>query len=108
VHLRHLFTAALCISLLAPQLTWAGNCTEDMASVDKALRSQYGEDRAWWQFFACPIVMDGKLRKDAIVTTEQIKEISYFRNIAYMQHTRGDDKMCRESLKQPKRLLRIW
>jgi hypothetical protein len=52
--------------------------------------------------------MDGKLRKDAIVNTEQIKEISYFRNIAYMQHARGDDNMCRESLKLPKRMLRIW
>jgi hypothetical protein len=48
------------------------------------------------------------LRKDAIVNKAQIKEISYFRNIAYMQMNRGDDKMCRESLKLPKRLLRVW
>ena len=108
MNLRHLARTALCVSLLATQLAWAGSCAQDMAAVDKALRSQYGEDRAWWQFFACPIVMDGKLRKDAIVTVEQIKEISYFRNIAYMQHSRGDDLMCKESLKKPKRLLRLW
>ena len=52
--------------------------------------------------------MDGQLRKDAIVNVEQIKEISYFRNIAYMQHARGDDKMCKESLAKPKRMLRVW
>jgi hypothetical protein len=107
VDLSHLRTIALIASLIAPQLSWAGSCSEDMAAVDKALRSQYGEDRAWWQFFACPIVMDGKLRKDAVVTTEQVKEISYFRNIAYMQRARGDEKMCKESLKPAKRLLRI-
>jgi hypothetical protein len=39
---------------------------------------------------------------------EQIKEISYFRNIAYMQLSRGDEKMCKESMVKPKRMLRIW
>ena len=86
----------------------ATSCAEDIAAVDKALRSQYGEDRKWWQVIACPVVMDGQLRKDAIVNVEQIKQISYFRNIAYMQHARGDDKMCKESLVKPKRMLRVW
>ena len=86
----------------------ASSCTEDIAAVDKALRSQYGEDRKWWQIIACPVVMDGQLRKDAVVNVEQIKEISYFRNIAYMQHARRDDKMCKESLVKPKRMLRVW
>ncbi len=86
----------------------ATSCAEDIAAVDKALRSQYGEDRKWWQVIACPVVMDGQLRKDAMVNVAQIKEISYFRNIAYMQHARGDDKMCKESLVKPKRMLRVW
>ncbi len=86
----------------------ATSCAEDIAAVDKALRSQYGEDRKWWQVIACPVVMDGQLRKDAVVNVAQIKEISYFRNIAYMQHARGDDKMCKESLVKPKRMLRVW
>ncbi len=86
----------------------ATSCAEDIAAVDKALRSQYGEDRKWWQVIACPVVMDGQLRKDAMVNMAQIKEISYFRNIAYMQHARGDDKMCKESLVKPKRMLRVW
>jgi hypothetical protein len=85
----------------------ATSCAEDIAAVDKALRSQYGEDRKWWQVIACPVVMDGQLRKDAVVNVAQIKEISYFRNIAYMQHARGDDKMCKESLVKPKRMLRV-
>ncbi len=86
----------------------ATSCAADIAAVDKALRSQYGEDRKWWQVIACPVVMDGQLRKDAMVNVAQIKEISYFRNIAYMQHARGDDKMCKESLVKPKRMLRVW
>lgn len=104
---RRLLTVVFYVLLLATP-AWASSCAEDIAAVDKALRSQYGEDRKWWQIIACPIVMDGQLRKDAVVNVEQIKEISYFRNIAYMQMNRGDDKMCRESLKLPKRLLRVW
>ena len=97
---------AVCLLSSAP--AWAGTCADDIAAVDKALRSQYGEDRKWWQVIACPVVMDGQLRKDAIVNVEQIKEISYFRNIAYMQLSRGDEKMCKESMVKPKRMLRVW
>lgn len=97
---------AVCLLSGAP--AWAGSCADDIAAVDKALRSQYGEDRKWWQIIACPVVMDGQLRKDAIVNVEQIKEISYFRNIAYMQLSRGDEKMCKESMVKPKRMLRVW
>ena len=106
--LLHLLHIALSASALLAMPAWSGTCAEDITAIDKALRSQYGEDRKWWQIIACPIVMDGQLRKDAIVNVEQIKEISYFRNIAYMQHARGDDKMCQESLKKPKRMLRVW
>jgi hypothetical protein len=105
--LLHTFLLASFLGLTTMPAS-AGSCAEDIAAVDKALRSQYGEDRKWWQVIACPVVMDGQLRKDAIVNVEQIKEISYFRNIAYMQMNRGDDKMCRDSLKLPKRLLRVW
>jgi hypothetical protein len=104
---RHLFTVIFYATLLVTP-AWASSCAQDIAAVDKALRSQYGEDRKWWQIIACPVVMDGQLRKDAVVNVEQIKEISYFRNIAYMQHARGDDKMCKESLVKPKRMLRLW
>lgn len=104
--LRTLETALLCVGLVTT--AHAGNCADDLTAVDKALRSQYGADRTWKNILACPIVLDGELRKDAIVNKTQIKEISYFRNIAYMQLSRGDEKMCRESLKVPKRLLRVW
>ena len=81
----HRLLSVVCYALLLATPAWASTCAEDIAAVDKALRSQYGEDRQWWQIIACPIVMDGQLRKDAVVNVEQIKEISYFRNIAYMQ-----------------------
>jgi hypothetical protein len=107
MRMRHLFTV-LCYAALVATPAWASTCAEDIAAVDKALRSQYGEDRKWWQIIACPVVMDGQLRKDAVVNVAQIKEISYFRNIAYMQHARGDDKMCKESMVKPKRMLHVW
>jgi hypothetical protein len=86
----------------------AATCAEDIAAVDKALHAQYKSDVPWWDILACRIMLESDLRKDAIVTTAQIKEISYYRNIAYMQRSRGDEKMCKESMKIPKKLLRIW
>ena len=99
--------AALCIGLCALP-SWASTCAEDMAAVDKALKQQYSADRThWWDAIACTILMDTQLRKDALVTKEQVKDISYWRNVAYMQHARGDDKLCVETLKTPKRLLHL-
>ncbi|MEY3639747.1 MAG: hypothetical protein RIR68_2880, partial [Pseudomonadota bacterium] len=57
---RRLFTVVFYALLLASPV-WASTCAEDITAVDKALRSQYGEDRKWWQIIACPIVMDGQL-----------------------------------------------
>ena len=51
--MRRLFTAVL-YALLLTTPAWASTCAEDIAAVDKALRSQYGEDRKWWQIIACP------------------------------------------------------
>jgi hypothetical protein len=99
--------AALCIGLCALP-SWAGTCAEDMAAVDKALKQQYSADRThWWDVLTCVILQDTQLRKDAVVTKEQVKDISYWRNVAYMQHARGDDKLCVETLKTPKRLLHL-
>ena len=106
--LRAIVASLLSLQLCLAFYAHAGSCSDDLTAVDKALRSQYGADRTWKNILACPIVLDGELRKDAIVNKAQIKEISYFRNIAYMQHNRGDDHMCQESLKKPKRLLRVW
>jgi hypothetical protein len=86
----------------------ASTCAEDMAAVDKALKQQYSADRThWWDAMACAILMDTQLRKDAVVTQAQVKDISYWRNVAYMQHARGDDKLCVETLKTPKRMLHL-
>ena len=41
--LSHLIFA---VWLLAYAPAWASTCAEDIAAVDKALRSQYGEDRS--------------------------------------------------------------
>lgn len=85
----------------------AGRCEADMSAIDSKLRKQYGEDLTWWNILGCPVCLGSELRKDAIVTKSQIKEISFHRNIAYMQLTRGNDQQCVDALKTPKRLLRI-
>lgn len=95
-------------SVLTCSTVWSDTCAKELAAVDQAVKKQYGADRTWLNILGCPVCLDGELRKDAIVNKTQIKEISYFRNIAYMQMNRGDDKMCHESLKVPKRLLRVW
>ena len=53
------------------------------------------------------VFLGSELRKDAIVTKSQIKEISFHRNIAYVQLTRGNDQQCADALKIPKKMLRI-
>ena len=107
LELKKLF-ALLLWSVLSYSAAHAQTCAKELAAVDQAVKKQYGADRTWLNILGCPICLDGELRKDAIVNKAQIKEISYFRNIAYMQMNRGDDKLCRESLKLPKRLLRVW
>jgi 4-hydroxy-3-methylbut-2-en-1-yl diphosphate synthase IspG/GcpE len=101
-------TTLLLCGVLTHATSLAQTCMKEISAVDQAVKKQYGADRTWKNILGCPICLDGELRKDAIVTKAQIKEISYFRNIAYMQMNRGDEKMCHESLKTPKRLLRVW
>lgn len=95
----------LLFSMAAP--AWAGRCEVDMSAVDQKIRKQYGEDLTWRTILGCPVCLGGELRKDAIVTKSQIKEISFHRNIAYVQLTRGHDQQCVDALKIPKRLLRL-
>ena len=107
--LKNFFVSFVLIGVLsgisAP--AWAGRCEADMSAVDNKLRKQYGEDLTWWTILGCPVCLGGELRKDAIVTKSQIKEISFHRNIAYVQLTRGNDQQCVDALKTPKRMLRI-
>lgn len=85
----------------------ASQCQRDLSAVDTALKKQYGEDITWWNILGCPVCIGSELRKDAVVNKSQIKEISFKRNIAYMQMIRGNDALCVDSLKPAKRMLRI-
>ena len=106
---KNFFVPFLLIGLLSSVAApaRAGRCEADMSAVDNKIRKQYGEDLTWWTILGCPVCLGGELRKDAIVTKSQIKEISFHRNIAYVQLTRGNDQQCVDALKIPKRLLRI-
>lgn len=95
------------IVLLTPAIASASQCRKDLSSVDAGISKQYGEDRTWWNFLACPVCLGSELRKDAIVNKSQIREISSIRNIAYLQMSRGDERMCVDTLKPAKRMLRL-
>lgn len=106
---KNLFLSSVLTGLMASIAApaWAGRCEADMSAVDNKIRKQYGEDLTWWTILGCPVCLGGELRKDAIVTKAQIKEISFHRNIAYVQLTRGHDQQCVDALKIPKRMLRL-
>lgn len=95
------------IVLLTLAIASASQCRKDLSSVDAGIHKQYGEDRTWWNFFACPVCLGSELRKHAIVNKSQIREISSIRNIAYLQMSRGDEKICVDTLKPAKRMLRL-
>lgn len=106
---KNFFVSSLLIGLLSSVAApaWAGLCEADMSAVDNKIRKQYGEDLTWWNILGCPVCLGSELRKDAIVTKSQIKEISFHRNIAYVQLTRGNDRQCVDALKIPKKMLRL-
>jgi hypothetical protein len=92
---------------LGQAIAATSQCKKDLSSVDAGISKQYGEDRTWWNILACPVCLGSELRKDAIVNKSQIREISSIRNIAYLQMSRGDERMCVDTLKPAKRMLRL-
>lgn len=102
-----LWMLALVLALALPIAARASQCANDLSAVDKGLKSQYGGDGSWWMWFACPVDMGSRLKKNAIVTAEQIKSISSMRNVAYLQMARGDESMCVHTLVPAKKLLRL-
>lgn len=85
----------------------ASQCQKDLNAVDVGIGKQYGEDRTWWNIFACPVCLGSDLRKDAIVNKTQIREISSIRNIAYLQMSKGHEMQCVDTLRPAKRMLRL-
>ena len=107
---KKFFVFFLLLGLLFGAATpiWAASCQSDISAVDAKIRDQYGGDYSkWWTWFACPVCLGGEMRKDAIVTKEQIRDISSHRNFAYMALRRGNEKQCVAELKNAKRMLRI-
>ncbi len=98
---------ALVFFLNVPVIASASQCKKDLAAVDSGIKDQYGGYDSWWDYFKCPVCLGGDLRKDAIVSKSQIREISSMRNIAYLQMSRGDERMCLDTLRTPKRMLRL-
>ena len=99
-------TIALTVGLISAP-AHAGKCADDIKAVDDAIKGQYGGNGAWWEWFACPVCLGSELKKDAIVTKEQVKDISSKRNLAALLARDKEEHMCARVLEGPKRLLRI-
>lgn len=108
--LKKFFIFFLLVGLLlgAATPTWAAGCQSDISAVDAKIREQYGGDYSKWQtWFSCPVCLGGEMRKDAIVTKEQIRDISTHRNFAYTALRRGFEQQCVAELENAKKMLRI-
>lgn len=92
---------------MTPSLVQAMPCAQEIAKVDSALKKQYAPDITLWNLFGCQICLGSELRKDAVVTKSQVREISFWRNVAYLHASRKDEVTCLDSLKIPKKLLRM-
>lgn len=105
--IKYLALFPLILSLIFPSIVSASQCKKDLAAVDSGIKNQYGGYDSWWDYLKCPVCLGGELRKDAIVNKAQIREISSIRNIAYLQLSRGDEKICVDTLRPAKRMLRL-
>ena len=85
----------------------ASRCADDIKKIDEAIKNQYGGSGAWWEWFACPVCLGSELKKDAVVTKEQVRDISSKRNLASMLNRDKKELMCVKLLEGPKRQLRI-
>lgn len=85
----------------------AGRCAEDIKQIDEAIKNQYGGNGAWWEWFACPVCLGSELKKNAVVTKKEIRDISSARNIASLLDRDKKEQMCIKLLESPKRMLKI-
>lgn len=85
----------------------AGRCAEDIKRIDEAIKNQYGGNGAWWEWFACPVCLGSELKKNAVVTKEQIRDISSKRNLASLLERDKQEQMCVKLLEGPKRQLKV-
>ena len=61
------------IFLSAATSALAVGCQKDISAVDAKIRAQYGPDYSkWWNWFGCPVCLGSELRKDAVVSKNQM------------------------------------
>ena len=85
----------------------AGRCADDIKQIDEAIKDQYGGNGAWWEWFVCPVCLGSELKKNAVVTKEQIRDISSKRNLASLLDRDKQEQMCVKLLEGPKRQLKV-
>jgi hypothetical protein len=106
-HLLRPLALGLVLFTLPISNALAGRCGDDIRQIDEAIKNQYGGSGAWWEWFACQVCLGSELKKDAVVTKEQIRDISSKRNLASLLERDKKELMCVKLLEGPKRQLRI-
>ena len=96
------------VCLILPLLSSANVCYENIKKVDTSLKAQYGEDYPWWDIFGCIVLRKGTLRRDAVVTIKQLKQISELRFQAYNLGRENKLNECLEVLRPAKQMLHIY
>ena len=86
---------------------YAGSCATDIAAIDQTIKDQYVK-WGWNNFLVCAVCLGMLLKDDAIVTRSQINEIGKIRQMAVKMNRDGFEMECREALKTPKRMLKIY
>ena len=86
---------------------YAGSCAQDIAAIDQTIKDQYVK-WGWNNFLVCAVCLGMLLKDDAIVTRSQINEIGKIRQMAVKMNRDGFEMECREALKTPKRILKIY
>ena len=94
--------------LIFPLTSSANICYENIKKVDTSLKAQYGEDYPWWDIFGCIVLRKGTLRRDAVVTIKQMKQISELRFQAYNLGRENKLNECLEVLRPANKMLHIY
>lgn len=108
---RHILLGlTFCAALLGgvthlPEHGWAGSCSDDIARLNAAMKDQY-EPWSWSNMFYCAVARGSELRKDALVTRTQIRDIATDVSLAMRLDRTGQEQDCKATLINAKRLLR--
>lgn len=75
----------------------ASSCDVEIKKLDRIIKNQYVE-RDWTNFWACTILLNMKLKKDAQYTQHQISILSESRRLAVKLKNDSQNRLCEEAI----------